>query len=104
MSQRRRVARRATRMTQEFSIARALHSLSGKDEAAVCAFIAETEQRRRAGDCLGWRILVDTNGVELGVLYPEGSVFGRGETISAAVHDISQQLIALGLGAPVGHA
>jgi hypothetical protein len=90
-------------MTREISIARALHCLSGEDEAAVCAFIAETEQRRRAGDCLGWRILVDMNGVELGVLYPEGSVFGRGETISAAVHDLAQRLIAIGIGEPAGH-
>lgn len=84
----------------EYSIARALEPLSPKDEAALCAFVAEVEKRLQVGGLHGWRItrgITEPGGpVEswVEVRTAEGETFmGDGKTISEAVSRLSQWLI-----------
>lgn len=79
---------------QEYSIARALKSFGGTDEAQLCAFLEEMEQARLGGIVLGWRITRDYGGCQFEVMFPDGSqAKARGATFREAGKDISAQLI-----------
>ena len=86
----------------EFSIARALAPLSGPDEAALCAFVAESEKGLADGCLKGWRITRGNSSGEsltwLEVRTPED------EVIMEAVSAISKALIGSAVGTHAGGA
>lgn len=88
---------------KHFSIARALKSFGGVEEAQLCAFLEELEQARLPGDLVaGWRVTRDTEGCTFEVMYFDGSEQrATASTFREAGHQLSRLMIGAAMkGAP----
>jgi hypothetical protein len=89
---------------QEYSIARALKSFSGEEEAQICAFLEEMERARLESNGLvqGWRITRDAAACGLEVMYGDGQISHvRAPTFRECAKQISQWMIETAMrGAP----
>lgn len=83
----------------KLSIASALASLSGEDEACLCAFVDTCEAQRQAGVIAGWAVTRMDQGWGVGVRTIGEHFVGTNPhpTVKEATSELSALLIALGM-------
>ncbi len=81
----------------EFTIASALAPFDGEDEARLCAFLATCERQRRERQIMSFGLYISEKGVKVCVVTLEAQVIeGDGQTVSAAVRQLSAKLLTAG--------
>ena len=88
---------------RELSIARALASFGGVDEAALCAFLEEMEKARLEGQLvIGWRVTRDAAACGFEVMYADGQIAHvRAPTFREASSQLGQLMVEAAMeGAP----